>query len=317
MSEREQATEREERALEPPAAVAPAERAEGVARAIASGTPASRVLALQAAAGNRAVASLVAGARPLQRAPVQVRTHATEAMTGNRVIVINGAYEVEFSPFECSLLIKARIVPDAAVTADQVAAVKAQTAAAFENLWDNKFYFDDDVSHERFFLRVRVQYVDSGQHLRIRLRAGSGRDDQTTWFVDSNSTDRAHELSHQLGLRDEYIDPAVHRRRNAAATGVFQDHSILGDYYTEGIGLAEVKLRHGQELANAIGRRTRRRLTAALTGPFQGERLERWRGIRDAAAAGSAERTRAQTEVDAIESDMMIPQLRALVGGTP
>jgi hypothetical protein len=206
-------------------------------------------------------------------------------------------------------------VPDQNVTPAQVAQVKTETSDAFERFWDNKFFFDDTRSGERFFLRVRVVYVDTGGHVRIRLRSGAGRDNQTTWFVDSIPTDRAHELSHQLGLLDEYIDARVTRRRNATATGVFQDHSLMGNYYTEGIAHAEVKLRHGQQLAAAIGRTTGRRLQASLSGPFQGERLVRWRGMAAAAPAGSAERTRAEQEVRAIETDMMIPALTP--AGTP
>jgi hypothetical protein len=123
--------------------------------------------------------------------------------------------------------------------------------------------------------------------------------------------DRAHELSHTLGLNDEYIDTSVPRRRNASAPGVFDDHSLLGNYYTEGVGSAEVKLRHGQQLAADISRATRRHFTAGYTGIYEGERLVRWRGIRDAAAARSTERTRAEAEVRSIEQDLLIPALGA------
>ena len=127
---------------------------------------------------------------------------------------------------------------------------------------------------------------------------------------DSRSHANAHELSHTLGLNDEYIDTSVPRRRNATAPGVFDDHSLLGNYYTEGVANAEVKLRHGRQLAADISRATRRRFTAHYSGSYQGERLVRWRGIRDAAAAGSTERTRAEAEIRAIEQDMLIPMPR-------
>ena len=138
---------------------------------------------------------------------------------------------------------------------------------------------------------------------------GSGRDNRRLWFVDSIPIDRAHELSHQLGLLDEYIDPAgaAPTQRGGAASS--RTSSLLGDYYTEGIANAEVKLRHGEQLATAIGRASKRKLKASLSGPFQGERLVRWRGIAAAAPAGSAERARAQAEVRAIEADMLIPAL--------
>jgi len=89
----------------------------------------------------------------------------------------------------------------------------------------------------------------------VRLSRGPGRDDKTHWYVSGSiPMDRAHELSHALGLRDEYIDASVPRRRNAAAPGVFDDHSLLGNYYNEGVAQAEVKLRHAQQLAADISR---------------------------------------------------------------
>jgi hypothetical protein len=87
-------------------------------------------------------------------------------------------------------------------------------------------------------------------------------------------------------------------------------------YFTEGIPQAEVKLRSGQTVADFIGRamRPRRHFVASFTGPAQGQRLVNWRAIRDALAAGSAERAAAAAEVQAIETDMLIPQLSAAAG---
>jgi hypothetical protein len=90
----------------------------------------------------------------------------------------------------------------------------------------------------------------------------------------------------------------------------------MGNYFTEGIPQAEVKLRSGQTVADFIGRamRPRRHFVASFTGPAQGQRLVNWRAIRDSLAAGSAERAEAAAEVQAIETDMMIPQLSAAAG---
>jgi hypothetical protein len=126
----------------------------------------------------------------------------------------------------------------------------------------------------------------------------------------------AHELSHLMGLLDEYQDATARNRRTATSPGVHEDHSLMGDYPNEGYDTAEVKLRHGQKVADRAGRalRPRRNFTASFTGTAQGERLVRWRQIRDAAAAGSTARTRAAAEVTAIEADMLIPQLSAAAG---
>jgi hypothetical protein len=126
----------------------------------------------------------------------------------------------------------------------------------------------------------------------------------------------AHELSHLMGLLDEYEDATAVNRRTATSSGVHADHSLLGDYPNEGFDTAEVKLRHGQKVADRAGRalRPRRNFTVSFTGEAQGERLVRWRNIRDAAAAGTTERTRAAAEVTAIEADMLIPEISATAG---
>ena len=154
-------------------------------------------------------------------------------------------------------------MPDANVAAGDVTRVKADAAANFARLWDEKFILTDDVSHEAYLLKARVVFVDSGGHLRVRLKDGDGDINQTKWHVQDLGIEYAHEISHTLGLFDEYIDPTVVRRRTATSPGVFEDHSVMGNYFTEGIAQAEVKLRHGQRLAATIGRATRRRFSAA------------------------------------------------------
>jgi hypothetical protein len=278
-------------------------------------TPAESALALQSAIGNRAMGRVIAVqpaalGRALQRATPVRPSRREKRRAGLGDIAWTGGYEVEFAPLECTLTVKVHLVPDRDVTRAQADQAKADAEKEFVRLWDEKFYFDDTGTNDRFFLRVRVRWVNAGGHVRVRLSKGPGTDNQAHWFVKGSvPIDRAHELSHTLGVFDEYIDRKVIRRRNATAPGVFQDHSVMGNYYSEGIAVAEVKLRHGEVLARDIGRATRRRLTVGYSGPYQGERLVRWRGIRDAAAAGSAERTAAEAEVRAIEADMLISAL--------
>ena len=257
-------------------------------------TRAERARALQSALGNRALGRVIAS-RPvalgsvLLRKATQVRPSRRERRRpGLGDIAWTGGYEVEFAALECTLTVKVHLVPDRDVTRAQADQVKAESQTEFVRLWDGKFFFDDARTHDRFFLRARVRWVNAGGHVRVRLSKGPGTDTQDHLFVaGSVPMDRAHELSHTLGLFDAYIDRRVVRRRNAAAPGVFQDHSVMGNYYAEGSAVAEVKLRHGEVLARDIGRATRRRLTVGYSGPYEGERLVRWRGIRDAAAAAS------------------------------
>ena len=164
---------------------------------------------------------------------------------------------------------------------------------------------------------MQVKWVNSGAHFNIALHRGHGLMDAANWYVIPDTpTTYAHEMTHKLGMLDEYVDRTAVRRRTAASPGVFTDHSVMGNYLSEGIGDAEVKLRHGQQLADHIGRalRPRRRLTASFTGTAQGDRLVHWRKLRDALVAGSPERARAAAEVTAIEADMMIPETSAATG---
>ena len=280
-------------------------------------------LQLQRSAGNRAVTHAVAqrrldpaGRRVLARVPVQIRGHESEPMVGGGTFGGPTRYEIELVGNEALLNVKVRLVPAAGVTPADVAAVQARAQATFVAMWDNRFIFTDQASGDAFFLRVSVTFVTRGEHRRVQLRSGSGGTDEARWFTGDSGTDFAHELTHGLGMMDEYVDPRATRRRRATSPGVFRDHSLMGNYPTEGAADAEVKLRHGQKVADDVGRalRPRRRFTASFTGTAQGERLVRWRAIRDALPAGSTDRASAAAEVTAIERDMLIPEISAAAG---
>ena len=66
----------------------------------------------------------------------------------------------------------------------------------------------------------------------------------------------AHEVSHQMGLLDEYASDSAPKRK------VYDDNSIMGDYVNEGMTKAEAKLRHGERLAEMIGKATDKDLKA-------------------------------------------------------
>ncbi len=278
---------------------------------------------LQRSAGNRAVAGLIesgriraASGRTLSRVPVQVRQTASEPRVGGGTFGGSVRFDVDFSAFEATVTVKVKLVPGSGVSAADVTAVQATATAAFLNMWDNRFLITDQASNDQFFLRVNVQFVTTGQHFTVRLHSGNASMDEANWSVGASPTDFAHELTHKIGPNDEYVDPTAARRRTATSPGVFTDHSVMGNYPTEGAGLAEAKLRHAQEVADRIGRASSpaRHFTAAFTLANQGERLVRWRGIRDSLAAGSTGRAAAAAEVTSIESDLGIPQLSAAFG---
>lgn len=277
-------------------------------------TAANQLLALQQTVGNRAARHAIAQRR-LARTPIHVKEKFTEQLV-NRGGKLHGktAFDVDFKELTAELTVKIRLVPDAGIPAAEVDRVKADAAANFARLWDRKFLLTDDRTEEFFLLRAAVVFVTSGEHLKVQLLPGDGAIDQTHWHVGDLGIEFAHEISHTLGLLDEYVDPDVVRRRTSRSPGVFEDHSLMGNYFNEGIARAEVKLRHGQSLAATIGRATGRRYRVAFTSAAQQGRLLHWQGIRDAELPGSDARERAAAEVEAIERDLRIPEATEAAG---
>ena len=228
---------------------------------------ATRVLALQRAAGNRATARAVA----LMRAPKEVAVTRSDPPYG-----WTANFSADLAGSECAIVIRAKIARDADVTEAEETAVKAQTKTEFIRIWDSKFVFVDEgwFWDDEYAVRVKIEYVDKDEHVVIALHKGSGHDNRRNWYVASSATDRAHELGHQLGLLDEYIDPKVENRKDASAPGVHTDNSIMGNYPVEGAAKAEAKLRHGQSIAAEVGRVHGKTLTvrmkAAVPAPAAG-----------------------------------------------
>ncbi|WP_432120203.1 hypothetical protein, partial [Streptomyces sp. bgisy032] len=73
-------------------------------------------------------------------------------------------------------------------------------------------------------LHVTVEYVDpaASPHLTVDLTGRDRAMDQTTWWTDAAPVQLVHELTHQLGLRDEYRDADSPHRPHVLG-------SLLGD----------------------------------------------------------------------------------------
>jgi hypothetical protein len=239
-----------------------AERARSPAAAVArpAAPVAARVLALQRAAGNRATARAVA----LMRTPKEISVTRSDPPSYGWT----ARFSAELSFGGVTLTIRAKIDRDADVTEAQETAVKAQTSAEFKRIWDSRFVVSDDGGNSERLVRVKVEYVDTGQHLTIALHKGSREDNRRNWYVDSPAIHRAHELGHQLGLFDEKLDPAVEDRKDAKSPGVFQDNSVMGDYIKEGIDKATAKLRHGQSIVAEVGKAFGKTFTVRMNVPL-------------------------------------------------
>jgi len=200
----------------------------------------------------------------LQRCPEGPRNQAT---VSNRITdgpyAWQSKYDVSLASGECRVALKVKLVPDSGVSATDVTSVQSRASAAFTRIFDNKFNLTDTADGQVYALRTAVQFVERSEHHSIALHAGSNRSDAGNWSVGRPDETFAHELGHLLGLKDEYIDPAVGDRSSATSPGVHTDHSIMGNYHGEGRAAAQVHQRHGQAMSTAIGGATGRTFTIA------------------------------------------------------
>ncbi len=195
------------------------------------------------------------------KAPTQVANQISDPPFGWM-----SAYEVVFSETEIQLKVKAKLEPQAGVSKDDLLDVGLRATDAFRSYYDSKFIFTDNANGKQLLLRCLVAFVDSGEHYAIKVHPGG--DDNTggnrrKWFVGWTGVVYAHELGHQLGLKDEYIDAQAPDRATAQSPGVHTDNSLLGNYTTEGKEKAEVKLRHAQTIAGHVGGASGRAFTVS------------------------------------------------------
>jgi hypothetical protein len=245
------------------------EEAEAIAES-ATASPATapltqhgQVLALQRTAGNRAVARMIAHGRAIARDTTTVEKYIREESNSTDDTTWTAKYDVSFDEEAaeptCWLTIKAKLNPGAGVSQDDVTQTKIRARSRFSLLWDSEFILHEHRTvwaDREWLLRPEVKFVDSGQHLTINLHAGRGNDDRQNWYMGSPEYVYAHEISHQMGLLDEYASDYAPSRK------VYDDHSIMGDYVNEGLQKAEAKLRHGERLAAMIGAATDKDLKA-------------------------------------------------------
>ncbi|MFE7890431.1 hypothetical protein [Streptomyces sp. NPDC057412] len=178
----------------------------------------------------------------------------------------------------------------------------ARTAQVYDRLTAGVHEFLNNPGHrlpngDRLHVTVELVRPEDSPHLTVDL---AGRDrvmDQNTWWADADPVHLVHELTHQLGLRDEYRDADAPHRPHIPG-------SLLGalDERPDDASLTPAGLR-GRHLA----------LLGALVGPVtpspQPEDEERtW----DAARTGTAPVTRRSVWVDPVS----LPRTRPAGTGT-
>jgi hypothetical protein len=223
-------------------------------------TQAGRILALQRSAGNRAVAQLLARADT-----TTIKKHVREETTGAENVNWDASFDVTFDENASTptmwLTIKVKLNPDSGITDDDLTHFRIRVRSRFSLMWDSKFVFHEHRtiwSDRDWLVRPEVKFVDSDQHLTVSLHKGKGADNRQNWYYDSPDYTHVHEVSHQMGLLDEYANVGVPNRK------VYDDHSIMGDYYKEGMTEATAKPRHGERLASIIGAQVDKNLTSKM-----------------------------------------------------
>ncbi|MFI6341440.1 hypothetical protein, partial [Streptomyces sp. NPDC050535] len=136
-------------------------------------------------------------------------------------------------------------------------------------------------------LHITVQPAEPGDtpHLTVNLTDHTRPMDQNNWHRNANPIDYAHELGHQLGLRDEYQDDTAPHRPDIKG-------SLLGNYHQptpDPLPQGHLRERHLQLLATLIGD------TPAHNGNAN------WQQAR----AASAPTTRSHTWVDPVSRPLV------------
>jgi len=274
-------------AFVPAAAAALPERLLALQRA-AGNRAVSRIVAANAAgtqmpgAGNRALARAIASAAPaivVARDTTTVKEWVREKTVLADDIQYTASFDVDFNDDtkECWATIKIKLVADGGISDDDIEWTKVGVISRFALLWDSRFSFHEHrtiLADRDWLFRPKIEFVDSGEHEVVHLHPGKGQSNRQNWYLmkpEYNATDpsksvpafyaeveHAHEVSHQMGLLDEYEEARVPDRKT------YQDHSLMGDYANEGYDKVMLQPRHGERMAKIIGKATGKDLRSRM-----------------------------------------------------
>ena len=128
----------------------------------------------------------------------------------------------------------------------EVDALKARAGAAVDRVFNAPGHRLP--GGDRFHLTLEfTESVDA--HLAVKAVASDVRVDQHSWSVNATEQDLAHEIGHQLGLRDEYRDETAPHRPDIGG-------SLMGDYHRPppgGLSQGGLRERHLYLLDALIG----------------------------------------------------------------
>lgn len=126
--------------------------------------------------------------------------------------------EVSFSVSECvygwtakydqrgtDITVRIRLDPDPGISDATMNTLRNRWQTGIEDKWSDQFVCcvgPDCIGG--CVLNFRVEWVDSGEHHRVRVQEGPARSNMTTWDTMDSGDVASHEFGHMLGHPDEY-----------------------------------------------------------------------------------------------------------------
>jgi hypothetical protein len=157
------------------------------------------------------------------------------------------AYRIVEESCALRITVRIRLNPDADVTADEIAALRAVWEPGIEERWSNRFLVSrlgGDCGCTTYAVTFDAQFVDADEHHLVRVVRGPGRSNMRKWHTDDTAGIAAHEFGHMLTFPDEYADEECPDRFVATDESIMR--TTAGDPMT----------RHYQPFATWVSNRT-------------------------------------------------------------
>ncbi|MEM7371292.1 MAG: hypothetical protein AAF587_21940 [Bacteroidota bacterium] len=175
-------------------------------------------------------------------------------------------WETQSSAFQLSVRIQ--LFKDSSCSSWQLEEMKKICQREFRRFFHSTFLFREPFGSYKPVCTSLI-FTEDQPHLQATVFAQHGETALPNWYLKEHPIHLAHELGHQLGLKDEYEDSYSQDRKSTASEAIFRDHSLMGNYALEGWKKANLKLRHGKRIAELISPFTQKSYAVALNPEYE------------------------------------------------